>query len=109
MTLVTSVLGILGTYVLSLYMVPNKVIHKPESMHTDFLSGSIADHKNITWSTWHKTMNSKGMSGLDIGSLRAFNLALIAKCWWHFKDRTYMMWNKVIMSTYGDHGGVGVV
>ncbi|CAH1415793.1 unnamed protein product [Lactuca virosa] len=53
-------------------------------------------------------MNSKALGGLDIGSLRACNLALITKWWWRYKDDTEGIWKKVITCIYGDQGGLGV-
>ncbi|GKE69882.1 reverse transcriptase domain, reverse transcriptase zinc-binding domain protein, partial [Tanacetum coccineum] len=47
--------------------------------------------------------------GLNIGSLRAKNLALLGKWWWRFKKECGCLWVRVIKSIHGDSGGLGDV
>nr|KAJ0199829.1 hypothetical protein LSAT_V11C600329490 [Lactuca sativa] len=43
--------------------------------------------------------------GLDIGSLKAHNLALLGKRWWRFNSRKHELWKDVIKSIYRNDGG----
>ncbi|GJZ46362.1 hypothetical protein Tco_0593958 [Tanacetum coccineum] len=43
--------------------------------------------------------------GLNIGSLKAMNWALLAKWWWRFHLERDAFWVKVIRSLYGEGGG----
>nr|KAJ0226574.1 hypothetical protein LSAT_V11C100039920 [Lactuca sativa] len=106
--LVRSVLGSLGSYLFSIYKVPKSVIVKLESICNAFLWGNAPGNKGITWIAWGKTMNSNDHGGLGIGSLRAFNLALLLKWWWRFRDNSNSIWKNVITTIYGVHGGLGV-
>ncbi|XP_071688561.1 uncharacterized protein [Rutidosis leptorrhynchoides] len=44
--------------------------------------------------------------GLNIGSLKAKNLALLGKWRWRFKTETNAFWVKIIRSIYGSDGGL---
>nr|GEX50533.1 RNA-directed DNA polymerase, eukaryota, reverse transcriptase zinc-binding domain protein [Tanacetum cinerariifolium] len=44
---------------------------------------------------------------LNVGSLRAKNLALLGKWCWRFRKEGEVLWVKVIKSIYGDSGGLG--
>ena len=54
-------------------------------------------------------MSSLRMSrGLNIGSLRAKNLALLSKWFWRYKvEDMESLWGKVIRSIHGADGGMG--
>ncbi|XP_071695278.1 uncharacterized protein [Rutidosis leptorrhynchoides] len=43
--------------------------------------------------------------GLNIGSLKAKNLALLAKWWWRFHVEKDALWVKIIQSLFGKDGG----
>ncbi|GJS00247.1 reverse transcriptase domain, reverse transcriptase zinc-binding domain protein, partial [Tanacetum coccineum] len=45
-------------------------------------------------------------SGLNIGSLKAFNWALIGKWWWRFRVEENRLWVRVVKSIYGNDGGL---
>ncbi|XP_071715114.1 uncharacterized protein [Rutidosis leptorrhynchoides] len=44
--------------------------------------------------------------GLNIGSLKSKNLALLGKWWWRFYTETNSLWAKVVRSVYGPSGGL---
>ncbi|XP_071689061.1 uncharacterized protein [Rutidosis leptorrhynchoides] len=70
-----------------------------------FWDGSDTGLK-ISWVKWDTILNSYGLDGLNIGSLKGKNLALLAKWWWRFKTETNSLWGKVIRSIYGSSGGL---
>ncbi|GJV23438.1 putative RNA-directed DNA polymerase, eukaryota, reverse transcriptase zinc-binding domain protein [Tanacetum coccineum] len=80
--LVKSVLGSLPLYYFSMFSVPASVIKNLESIP------------------------SHGFGGLNIGSLRAKNLALLGKWWWRFKTEGESLWVRVIKSIHGKSGGL---
>ncbi|XP_071695016.1 uncharacterized protein [Rutidosis leptorrhynchoides] len=45
--------------------------------------------------------------GLNIGSLKAKNWALLGKLWWRFSTKTDTFWVKIIKSIYGRDGWLG--
>ncbi|GJW76393.1 RNA-directed DNA polymerase, eukaryota [Tanacetum coccineum] len=78
-TLISSVLGSIGTYYLSLFSMPITVSKKLESIRSHFFWGSDDSSKRITWISWNLVLASKGNGGLGIGSLYSLNQALIQK------------------------------
>ncbi|KAJ9547296.1 LOW QUALITY PROTEIN: hypothetical protein OSB04_019839 [Centaurea solstitialis] len=96
-----SVLGALGTYLFSLYKAPIKVLNVLEGIRRKFLWGGTNDTKKICWMAWDKVIRDKKCGGLGIGSLRALNLALLAKWRWREKTEPNAIWNKLIRSYTG--------
>ncbi|GJT43170.1 reverse transcriptase domain, reverse transcriptase zinc-binding domain protein [Tanacetum coccineum] len=54
-------------------------------------------------------IDSFGVRGLNIGSLRAKNMALLGKWRWGFKRDGGSLWVRVIKSIHGNSGGLGEV
>ena len=97
-----SVLGSLGTYLFSLYKAPNKIINILESIRCKFLWGGSSDAKKINWVAWEKVIRDKKCGGLGIGSLRALNLAMLAKWWWRERTEKDAKWRKLIKNCNGE-------
>nr|GEW67386.1 RNA-directed DNA polymerase, eukaryota, reverse transcriptase zinc-binding domain protein [Tanacetum cinerariifolium] len=76
-TLISSILGAIGTYYFSLFPMPAIVNKNLETLH-------------------------KG--GLGIGSLYSLNHALIQKWRWRFFNNPHALWVQVIKAIHGDHG-----
>ena len=51
---------------------------------------------------WNSEKKEAG--GLDIGSIKALNLALLAKWWWRFKNEDGALWKKVITTIHRNYG-----
>lgn len=58
------------------------------------------DHAKIHWVSWDKIIASKESGGLGVGSLNAFNAALIVKWWWRFRKDPGSIWAKLITSMH---------
>ncbi|GKB38253.1 hypothetical protein Tco_0883195 [Tanacetum coccineum] len=109
LTLAKSVLGALPLYYLSLFRAPVKVINELEKIRCRFFWGFKDDQKGIVWISWKNTIASRDLGGLGLGSFRAKNLGLLAKWQWRFLNEKDAVWNKVISSLYGPHGGFNLV
>nr|GEY29417.1 RNA-directed DNA polymerase, eukaryota, reverse transcriptase zinc-binding domain protein [Tanacetum cinerariifolium] len=83
-TLVSSVLGPLGTYYLSLFPMPITVCKKLESIRARFFWRSDGSTKKLHWIAWNSVTASKRNGGHGIGSLFSLNRALIQKWRWRF-------------------------
>nr|GEV01452.1 RNA-directed DNA polymerase, eukaryota, reverse transcriptase zinc-binding domain protein [Tanacetum cinerariifolium] len=70
-----------------------------------FWGGGNGESKSVAWIKWKKVISSYGVGGLNIGSLKAMNWALLAKWWWRFRFERDAFWVKVIKSLYGEGGG----
>ena len=60
----------------------------------------------MAWVKWDNVLSSYGLGGLNIGSLRAKNWALMGKWWWRFWVECDALWGKVIRSIHGSDGGL---
>ncbi|GJS26592.1 putative RNA-directed DNA polymerase, eukaryota, reverse transcriptase zinc-binding domain protein [Tanacetum coccineum] len=62
--------------------------------------GSL-DSRKLAWITWSNVLSSFDRGGLNIGSLKAFNLALLQKWHWRLFSSPNSLWVKVIKSLHG--------
>lgn len=79
LTLIKSVLESLGIYYLSIFKFPESVLKSLESLRASFFRGGSRDHKKMAWIKRDNILASYDKGGLNIGSLKAFNLALLQK------------------------------
>ena len=107
LTLCKSVLGSLGVFLFSLFKAPAKVLDKLERLRKYFFWGAKDGCRKIAWVAWDKVLNNKDHGGLGIGSLKAQNLALLARWWWRFKVEDGTLWKGVITAIHGQSGGLG--
>ncbi|XP_071694404.1 uncharacterized protein [Rutidosis leptorrhynchoides] len=70
------------------------------------LFNGVEVDQHMSWVTWDEVIRPYGLGGLNLGSLKNKNLALIGKWWWMFKTETDSLWVKVISSIYGPSGGL---
>nr|GFA60181.1 RNA-directed DNA polymerase, eukaryota, reverse transcriptase zinc-binding domain protein [Tanacetum cinerariifolium] len=79
LTLIKFVLGSLGIYYFSIFKAPEMVIKSLESLRANFFWGSHESSKKLSWVKWSNTLASFDKGGLGVGSLSAFNKALLLK------------------------------
>ena len=79
LTLIKSILGSIGIYYMSIFKVPVCIINRLESIRAKFFWGGDADRRKLAWVKWDTVMASLDKGGLGVGSLKAFNLALVTK------------------------------
>ncbi|XP_071713547.1 uncharacterized protein [Rutidosis leptorrhynchoides] len=106
LVLLKSVLNSLPLYYFALYRAPPCVLKLLESVRRNFFWGGDFSGSKISWVKWTHTCMSYGVGGLNIGSLKGKNLALLGKWWWRFKTETNCLWTKIIQSIYGIDGGL---
>ncbi|GJS32956.1 hypothetical protein Tco_0531338 [Tanacetum coccineum] len=95
-TLISSVLGALGTYFFSLFPMPSLVDKKLESIRAKKFWGSTDSSHKVHWIRWKDVLASKDKGGLGIGSLYALNQALILKWRWRFLTNPHALWARLI-------------
>nr|GEW46265.1 RNA-directed DNA polymerase, eukaryota, reverse transcriptase zinc-binding domain protein [Tanacetum cinerariifolium] len=104
LTLLKSVLGSLPVYHMSLFKVPQKVLHVMEAIRRNFFNGIDHKGKKQAWISWNKVLASKDNGGLGISSFFALNRALLFKWVWRFWSHPKSLWTKVIKEIHGDDG-----
>nr|GEW16323.1 RNA-directed DNA polymerase, eukaryota [Tanacetum cinerariifolium] len=103
-TLISLVLGAIGTYHFSLFLMPVTVNNKLESLRSNFFWGSNANVKKILWISWKLVLASKDKEGLGIGSFYSLNHALIQKWRWHFFNDPQSLWVLLIKAIHDENG-----
>ncbi|GJY26569.1 RNA-directed DNA polymerase, eukaryota, reverse transcriptase zinc-binding domain protein [Tanacetum coccineum] len=63
--------------------------------------GGSQDSRKLSWIKWSNVLSSFDKEGLNIGSLKAFNLALLQKWHWRLFSSPNSLWIKVIKSFHG--------
>ncbi|XP_071716755.1 uncharacterized protein [Rutidosis leptorrhynchoides] len=106
LTLLKSVLSSLRLYYFSLYSVPPSVLKLLESVRRIFFWGGDLSGTKISWVKWENILLPYESGGLNVGSLKNKNLALLGKWWWRFKTDTTSLWTKLIRSIYGIDSGL---
>nr|GEX87088.1 RNA-directed DNA polymerase, eukaryota, reverse transcriptase zinc-binding domain protein [Tanacetum cinerariifolium] len=104
LTLLKSVLGSLPVYHMSLFKVPQKVLHVMEAIRRNFFNGIDHKGKKQAWISWNKVLASKDNDGLGVYSFFALNRALLFKWVWRFRSHPKLLWAKVIKEIHGDDG-----
>ncbi|GJT40784.1 RNA-directed DNA polymerase, eukaryota, reverse transcriptase zinc-binding domain protein [Tanacetum coccineum] len=74
-------------------------------IRSNFVWGGNQDGKKMAWVKWSIILNSYDNGGLNIGSLKAFNLALLQKWRWRFFTSSNDLWVKVVKAFHGHEGG----
>nr|GEV83096.1 putative RNA-directed DNA polymerase, eukaryota, reverse transcriptase zinc-binding domain protein [Tanacetum cinerariifolium] len=96
-TLIKAVLGSLGIYYLSIFKCPESVLKSLESLRASFFWGGSGDQKKMAWIKWDNILASYEKGGLNIGSLKAFNLAFLQKWRWHLVTEPDSLWVRVLL------------
>nr|GEY05288.1 RNA-directed DNA polymerase, eukaryota, reverse transcriptase zinc-binding domain protein [Tanacetum cinerariifolium] len=104
-TLIKSVLGSLGIYYFSLFKAPETVINTLEKYNARFFWGGASEKRNMAWVRWDQALASHEKGGLNIGSLKAFNLALLQKWRWRFSTNPNLLWVNLIKVIHGFEAG----
>ncbi|GJY99943.1 RNA-directed DNA polymerase, eukaryota, reverse transcriptase zinc-binding domain protein [Tanacetum coccineum] len=105
LTLIKSVLGSLSIYSLSIFRAPKSVLQDLERIRSNLFWGGNQDGKKMAWVKWPFILNSFDKGGLNIGSLKAFNLALLQKWCWRMFSSPNDLWVKIVKAFHGHEGG----
>ncbi|GKC10181.1 hypothetical protein Tco_1001791 [Tanacetum coccineum] len=104
LTLINCVLGSLGIYYLSIFRSPESVLNDFERTWSNFFWGGNQEGKKMAWVKWPIILNSYDNAGLNIGSLKSFNLALLQKWRWRLFTSPNDLWVKVVKAFHGHEG-----
>ncbi|GKE47580.1 RNA-directed DNA polymerase, eukaryota, reverse transcriptase zinc-binding domain protein [Tanacetum coccineum] len=86
LALTKSVLGSLGIFYFSIFKAPESILNTLERLRARFFErgggGGDKDHTNMAWVKWDIILASLDQGGLGVGSLKAFNIALLQNWRW---------------------------
>nr|GEU76589.1 RNA-directed DNA polymerase, eukaryota, reverse transcriptase zinc-binding domain protein [Tanacetum cinerariifolium] len=89
---------------MSLFKVPQKVLHVMEAIRCNFFNGIDHKGKKQAWISWNKVLASKDNGGLGVSSFFSLIRYLLFKWVWRFRSHPKSLWAKVIMEIHGDDG-----
>ncbi|XP_071689240.1 uncharacterized mitochondrial protein AtMg00310-like [Rutidosis leptorrhynchoides] len=95
-------MGSLGIYLLSLFKCPESNLKRLESIRARFFWGGSNKVKKMSWVKWDKILAPLDRGGLNVGSLKGFNLALIHKWRWRYLSNPNDYWVAIIKSIHGN-------
>ncbi|GJY51080.1 RNA-directed DNA polymerase, eukaryota [Tanacetum coccineum] len=104
LTLLKSVMGSLAIYYMSIYKVPATVLKLLESLRARFFWGADLGERKLHWIAWNRVLSSRDSGGLVVGSLAAFNKALLFKWKWRLRDNPNALWVRLVTSIHGEGG-----
>ncbi|PWA47507.1 RNA-directed DNA polymerase, eukaryota [Artemisia annua] len=107
LTLLKSVVGSLAIYYMSIYKVPATVLKLLESLRARFFWGADLGERKLHWIAWNRVLSSRDSGGLGVGSMAAFNKALLFKWIWRFRDNPNALWARIVTSIHGGRGEGG--
>ncbi|GJY93555.1 hypothetical protein Tco_0509337 [Tanacetum coccineum] len=68
--------------------------------------GGNESNRKLAWVKWDNVLASFDKGGLGVGSLKAFNLALLQKWRWRLINNTNLLWGCLIKSIHGVEAGL---
>ncbi|GJV97932.1 hypothetical protein Tco_1549509 [Tanacetum coccineum] len=106
LTLIKAVLESVGIYYMSIFKCPETVLHEIERLREHSFWGGDQNLKKMSWIKWENILSSLEKGGLGVGSLKAFNLALLQKWRWRFVTQPNMLWVKLLKAIHGKESGL---
>ncbi|GKE19927.1 hypothetical protein Tco_1431439 [Tanacetum coccineum] len=85
--------------------VPESILSDIERLRAKLFWGGEPDSKLLIWIKWENLLASLEKGGLGIGSLKAFNLALLQKWRWRLVAYPNSLWAQVIKAIHGEEAG----
>ncbi|GKV31852.1 hypothetical protein SLEP1_g40514 [Rubroshorea leprosula] len=104
-TLINSVLSSLPVFLMSLHLLPKRVIRELNKIRRNFLWGGVGEGRKIAWVAWERVCCEKKEGGLGVKNLRWFNMALLGKWWGRLIGGDKGLWSRVLLEKYGGEGG----
>ncbi|GKG17949.1 hypothetical protein Tco_0372247, partial [Tanacetum coccineum] len=93
---------------LSIFKAPDLILKALERYQAIFFGVVLTITKKIAWIKWSNVLSSFDKAGLNIGSLKALNLALFQKWRWRMHSCPNALWVKIIKALHGKEGGFDV-
>lgn len=103
LTLLRSVFECLPVYYFSIFKAPVRVINKLEGLRRRFLWGGNKEKTVINWVSWETVTKRKEDGGLGLTPLKEFNISLLTKWLWRYKNEHSRLWRRVIYALHGSN------
>ncbi|KAG5533573.1 hypothetical protein RHGRI_027682 [Rhododendron griersonianum] len=98
--LIKSVLQPIPMYTFMCFKVPQSLCSCLNSAISNFWWGRSDTGNKIHWGAWQKLTDQKGMGGMGFKDFESFNVALLAKQFWHLTKEPNSLWARVLKGLY---------
>nr|GEW98242.1 RNA-directed DNA polymerase, eukaryota, reverse transcriptase zinc-binding domain protein [Tanacetum cinerariifolium] len=105
LTLIKSVLGSLSIYYLSIFKVHEMILNSLEKMRATFFWGGSLVCRKLAWLKWSNIVAFFDKGGLNIGSLKSFDLSLLQKWRWIMLLNPNSLWVSINKALHGIEWG----
>ncbi|GJU95115.1 RNA-directed DNA polymerase, eukaryota, reverse transcriptase zinc-binding domain protein [Tanacetum coccineum] len=109
LTLIKSIMGSLAIYYMYIFKVLVTVLQMLESLRARFFWGADLGERKLHWIVWNRVLTARDSGGLGLGSLAAFNKALLFKWIWIFRDNPNALWARIVSSIHDTHREEGAL
>uniref|UniRef100_A0A0V0IE94 Putative ovule protein n=1 Tax=Solanum chacoense TaxID=4108 RepID=A0A0V0IE94_SOLCH len=101
LTMISSVLDALPTYMMSVFPAPAGVIDRIEVLRRTFFWQGNEDKRKYHLVKWEEMNISKKIGGVGIRNMKFQNQSLMMKWLWKFASAENSLWKEVIAAKYG--------
>lgn len=99
--MIKSVLQVIPSYIMSVFLLPTTLVDEIEKMVNGFWWGHGGSRrKGIHWLSWDKLTVHKNYGGMGFKDLTAFNLVMLGKQGWKFQTQTNCLVSKLFKARY---------
>ncbi|KAL0356019.1 UNVERIFIED_CONTAM: putative mitochondrial protein [Sesamum radiatum] len=99
MVLIKAVAQAIPTYAMGCFSLPDGLLHDLESMSAKFF-WQQNERQSIHWLSWKKLCKDKNNGGVGFRTLKAFNLALLAKQAWRLITYPDSLLSQIMKAKY---------
>ncbi|XP_074290806.1 uncharacterized protein LOC141617506 [Silene latifolia] len=89
---------------MSVFKIPANFCDELRSMMSHFWWNHEEGKRGISWVTWKKLCQPKGMGGMGFRDFKLFNLALLGKQAWRLTTEAGSLWEQVMRARYYPNG-----
>lgn len=99
-TLLKTVIQAIPTYIMSVFLLPNRVCHDIEMLMNRYCWASNSKGKGIHWKEWEALCSHKSIGGFGFKNLRDFNLAILGKQVWRLLTCEQSLVGRIFKARY---------
>ncbi|CAN1130986.1 Uncharacterized mitochondrial protein AtMg00310 [Linum perenne] len=104
MTLLKTAIQAIPTYIMSLFLLPKKMVNRMNSLLRRFFWSGSMKKKSIHWCKGSKLCDSRSIGGLGFREFGSFNKALLARQGWRLINQTTACWASLLKNLYFPSG-----
>ncbi|CAN1829772.1 LINE-1 retrotransposable element ORF2 protein [Linum perenne] len=102
--MIKSVLQAIPSYLFSVFLLPDRILKRMNSIVASFWWAGDARRRTIHWCSIDKLTDAKRNGGLGFRSFKEFNLSFLAKLTWKIIQQPEALWVRLLKALYFPNG-----